>query len=306
MSQNDMSPAPKFVSPLSEELIADVARLERQAWRNWTLVVGVILLACVGMAWGLYPELREHVAEVWPWAGTDEALTAGLAITLLLSTAYLTAQQRSVISLRRKLSDATAAAHAGMQQHVERLYGLLTVSRSLATATDPRVVFDCITRTCLDVFEGEQVSLMLIDRAQGDLEVLSATGHENAAAVVGKRTPVGQGIAGWVAENRRPLLLGPNIDADQYEGFEPKSVSLAAAIVVPIIMRDELLGVLNVARRTEGVEYNEEDVQALMVFGENAGIAVRHAEQSSWMRDTIRRLDAALQEQDGEDGRKAA
>ena len=51
---------------------------------------------------------------------------------------------------------------------------------------------------------------------------------------------------------------------------------------------------LNVSSHDADTVYGDEDIQALMVFAENAGLCCRHAEQSEWMRETIRRLDAAL------------
>ena len=78
-------------------------------------------------------------------------------------------------------------------------------------------------------------------------------------------------------------------------------------MVVPIMVREELVGVLNVGNRNDKREYHDEDLQALMVFAENAGITCRHAEQTNWMRQTIQRLDTALRASEaGDQSRKAA
>ncbi len=67
-------------------------------------------------------------------------------------------------------------------------------------------------------------------------------------------------------------------------------------MVVPVSLRGELVGVLSVSSSEPGLIYSEEDLQALQVFAETAGICCRHAEQTDWMRQTIQRLDTALQE----------
>jgi GAF domain-containing protein len=67
-------------------------------------------------------------------------------------------------------------------------------------------------------------------------------------------------------------------------------------MVVPIILRDELFGVLSVSSRSRRVRFDYEDLETLLVFAETAGIVSRHAEQSMWMRATIQRLDSALYE----------
>jgi GAF domain-containing protein len=60
--------------------------------------------------------------------------------------------------------------------------------------------------------------------------------------------------------------------------------------VVPIMVRDELVGVLNISSRATETIYFEEDLRALEVFAENAGTCIRQAERSEWMRQTIERM----------------
>ncbi len=58
-------------------------------------------------------------------------------------------------------------------------------------------------------------------------------------------------------------------------------------MVVPILLRDELVGILNVRSRAPGIRYHYEDLQALQVFAENVGTIIRHSEHVDWMRKTI-------------------
>jgi GAF domain-containing protein len=67
-------------------------------------------------------------------------------------------------------------------------------------------------------------------------------------------------------------------------------MKLTAAMVVPIMVRDELVGVLNISSRAPDTTYVEEDLRALEVFAENAGTCIRQAERSEWMRQTIDRM----------------
>jgi len=279
--------------------LADAEALERLSWRNWTSVVGVILLNSMALALGAFPQIRERVGEFWPWAGTDEALIGGLVVVLLLFTIHLTRQQRQLVRLRSRLKGSMQETHREMQDHCDRLFALLNVTRTLATETDPEVIFEVITTACRETFACEQVSLMLLDRNTEELVVRAATGHENEEEVRSHRVPVGQGIAGWVALHRKPVILGRSVDPGMYPGFIPRNHDLSASMVVPITVRDELVGVLNVGSRGGDREYKEDDLRALLVFAENAGITCRHAEQTNWMRETIQRLDQELQSRDG-------
>ena len=293
------------VSPTLKSTLSEAEALEKLSWRNWTAMVAVILLTTIGLYTGVFPEIRDRVGTFWPWAGTDEALTGGLTLIMLLFTAYLTQQQRQVMALRKRLKKSYLEANEGMQMHCERLFALLNVTRTLATETDPEAIFECITTACRETFEAQRVSLMLLDRETEELAVRAATGHRKLEEVRQHRMKMGEGIAGWVAQHRQPLILGKSIDVTRYPGFKP-SGDIHAAMVVPILVRDELVGVLNVGGRKGEREYEEGDLQALMVFAENAGITCRHAEQTNWMRATIQRLDAELRQKEAKQNPRAA
>jgi GAF domain-containing protein len=93
-----------------------------------------------------------------------------------------------------------------------------------------------------------------------------------------------------VAKNKTSLILGRAGEPTEHPDLPLLSETLSAAIVVPILLREELVGVINVGSRAPGIEYNVDDLQALTVFAENAGACIRHAEQAEWMRNTIEKL----------------
>jgi GAF domain-containing protein len=143
---------------------------------------------------------------------------------------------------------------------------------------------------------------MLLDTAHKRLVVRAARGHEDVSKVLGSEKQIGEGIAGWVAKNKTSLILGRAGEPTEHPELPLLSEALSAAIVVPIILREELVGVINVGSRATGIEYNVDDLQALNVFAENAGACIRHAEQAEWMRKTI----DGLREQSRAGGRNNA
>jgi len=258
----------------------------------------VVITLGLGGALILRSNLR--LTTPWPWANTEYALVTGLSLTVLFFALYLTQQQRRLSRLRQELIQAQATAEVRNERSYARLEALLNVSRTMASATDTRAVFDAIAEGCLATFRSDRVSLMLLDRQGAKLEVRSAAGNDDLARVIGATLRVGQGVAGWVAENRQPVVLGGEVNPGDYVGFRPQTRAPQAAMVVPIELRDELIGVLNVSSHAPDTRYTDEDLQAIMVFAENAGICCRHAEQAEWMRQTIRRLDAALSKTSGD------
>src|SRR5262249_28664898 len=155
----------------------------------------------------------------------------------------------------------------------------LRVSRIMGFHSDLQNVFDSIMAACLEAFTCDQASLMLLDTTRKRLVVRAARGHEDVSKVLGSEKQIGEGIAGWVAQHKTSLILAGAGDPTDPPELPLRAGSLSAAIVVPIILREELVGVINVGSRAPGTEYNVDDLQALNVFAENAGACIRHAEQ---------------------------
>jgi transcriptional regulator with GAF, ATPase, and Fis domain len=214
----------------------------------------------------------------------------GLGGSILLLILQLTFQQIKVTRMRHKVQTIETEATETRQQNASRLHALLNVSRMMGSVTDPSSVFQAITSTCLEIFDCHQSSLMLLNNETNMLEMKAATGHINREKLYKVQQPVGKGIAGYVAERKEPVILGQNIEPGRYPGLQVQATKLTAAMVVPIMVRDELVGVLNISSRSTNTAYVEEDLRALEVFAENAGTCIRQAERAEWMRQTIDRM----------------
>ncbi len=121
-------------------------------------------------------------------------------------------------------------------------------------------------------------TLMLVDDKTGDLFFSVPTGPK-AESLVDIRLKRGQGIAGWVAEHERPLIVDdvesdprffPGID--QMSGFSTKSI-----LAVPLKAKSRIIGVLEVLNKEDDASFSEEDVLLLTIFSEQAAMAIENA-----------------------------
>ena len=283
-------------------VLPDHNGLRLRSWRNWLLLAVVSVITIAGLATAIPPLLSKRVITFWPWADTALVLLAGLSLTVFVFVIYLTRQQRGVLVMQSALQELQDKNNERTRRHYMRLFALLNVSRIIGSETDLDGVFSCITNICIETFSGNRSSLMLFDKEEGDLFVRSASGTDSDR-IIGRRQDLGEGIAGWAAQNRQALFLSRNVDLSKYPGLDVEDTTALAAIVVPIIVRDELVGVLNVSTKMPDVVYDDEDLRALQVFAENAGSCIRHTELIEWMRMTIERLRGTLHERNHPRGR---
>jgi transcriptional regulator with GAF, ATPase, and Fis domain len=279
--------APQGETMVSSHPTRKFRRRPGRSWGNWILLATCYVVTTSGLAVIVTTLLPGRMASPWPWVRTDYVLVAACVLLVVTLVTHLSIEQRHTQQMSVELQKMKDEIHNTSQK---RLCALLRVSRIMGLHSDLQNVFESIVAACLEGFACDQASLMLSDAARKRLVVCAARGHEDVSKVLGSEKEVGEGIAGWVAKNKTSLILGRAGEPTEHPDLPLLSEALSAAIVVPILLREELVGVINVGSRSPGIEYNVDDLQALTVFAENAGACIRHAEQAEWMRNTIEKL----------------
>jgi transcriptional regulator with GAF, ATPase, and Fis domain len=261
--------------------------VEKRLSGNWYLLVGVTVASTVGLAIAVAPGLSAQLGAVWPWPNTHVVLLGGLVASVVALAVYLTIQQRRFTEVRADVQHLETESVERERQNRARLKALFNISRMMGSVTNLEKVFKGIMDTCIELFDAQQASLMILNTETNELEVRAATGHLDIEGVRVARRKVGEGVSGWVAKKRKPLVLGPDTNVAQYPDLNANVSDMTAALVMPVLLRDELVGVLSIRSRVAGARYGEEDLQALRVLAENIGTVIRHSEHVEWMRKTV-------------------
>ena len=255
---------------------------------NWFVMVTVCAIGAIGLFYSL-PTLASNFDPLDLLQSAQGACLL-IAASSLIVVGGLVLQRRDLLRLWQQYEAAQREIAERAEKHAARVYALLNVSKMMVAQNDLVAVFKGVTDTCVDVFACHQASLMIFDKDSESLEVRAASGKFVPDGIIGTKQKLGVGIAGWVGLRREPLLILPGGKPVDYPNVEFKQKDLSAAMVVPIILRDELVGVINVSSRSKRTEFDNEDMRALQVFAENVGVAIHHTEQAEWMRATIRHL----------------
>lgn len=259
----------------------------RRSWGNWILLAATFIITTAGLGLIIATLLPNRLVSPWPWVRTDVTLVCGCLLLVATLILHLTREQRNLNRLNIEIQRVEAEVSDAWRR---RMYGLLNVSRIMGVHNKPEAVFECIAKTCLDAFSCDRASLMIYNEKTGMLVVRAAAGSGDIARVLGVEQPMGEGVAGWAALHKKALILGRERELKENPELKLTSPSLVAAMVVPIILREELVGVINVSSQLPEIAYHDDDLQALQVFAENAGACIRHTEQAEWMRQTIENL----------------
>ena len=122
-------------------------------------------------------------------------------------------------------------------------------------------------------FGVERCSLMLLDESRATLRIRAQRGIDDGLAAQ-VRVRIGQGIAGWVAHNRKPLLVRVKRDAGEVQHTNQDVYNSDSFISVPLVHNDRLTGVLNLSNKRGGEAFDELDLDRAVMSGAVLALAL--------------------------------
>jgi diguanylate cyclase (GGDEF)-like protein len=200
-------------------------------------------------------------------------LVAGMA-------AYVIEKERHLRRLAKLLVDERVLG-AALSNRLKELAMLYEAGKAMNSVLVIDDVLHLILWSAFELLEASSGSIMLLEEPDS-LVVVCQAGNSSAH---GARTKLGQGIAGKVAKEREPVLINGTVS-------ERRALKVDSAVCVPLLHREELLGVLNLNGAGDRV-YTEHDLRAVSMFAEHAAIAVANAR----LYESERALSARLSHQ---------
>lgn len=117
---------------------------------------------------------------------------------------------------------------------------------------------------------------------EGNELILRASKNPHAEVVDRLKLRVGQGITGWVAQHKEPVVVGKDAGGDpRFQSFnELPEDRFAAFLSVPVLCRDKLVGVINVQYRQPHT-YSQREVRMISTIGFLVGAEIEMARLES-------------------------
>lgn len=169
----------------------------------------------------------------------------------------------------------------------EHLEILARVSQSLLGAIDLDEQLALTLRMARGALGGDRGSIMLITETDR-LKIVHAEGLPSEA--LNETINLGEGIAGWVAENNEPVALHGDVNDPRFVGHDP---SIGSALSLPLEVDSKVLGVLNIVRK-EGARFTTTDLQLATALADLASVALEKSRLYSTLKEREERVSALL------------
>jgi len=172
----------------------------------------------------------------------------------------------------------------------EILKSIYEIGKLLTSTLESEKVLQLITEKVGELLSAKNWSLLFVDEEREELYFGIVVG-EGSEKLKGKRLKLSEGIAGWVATHKKPILI-PDVTKDsrffsgmdKITGFKTESI-----ICAPLISRGKILGVIELINKKIGDEFTEADLESLMHLADYIAIAIDNAKNFEKIQElTIR------------------
>ncbi|MCC6984972.1 MAG: GAF domain-containing protein [Anaerolineales bacterium] len=218
----------------------------------------------------LLPDTRAEAAI--PLRISDRILGA-LDVQSTLPYAFHEDNLRSLQILADQLAVAVENSElfAETQEHLSQHRLLHHITSSAASGTTLEEALDSAVNGLQVTLGGDRVMILLLDKEKKQLEVKASIGYSEDISRM--KFEVGAGVTGWAAAHRRALRLG---DVREDPRYIQISANTRSEMAIPLIYRNELLGVINV--ESEQVDaYSENDAEMLGTLGGSLAAVIANA-----------------------------
>ena len=189
-----------------------------------------------------------------------------------------------------------AMLYENVISRMREISAMYDVSRGLVSTLDPEEMLEDVLSALRQSAGYDNCAFLLLDPVTDDLVVRAAVGYMED--VRGLRIQVGrEGITGWVAENKQPLVVP---DVTQDSRYIQKDSQTRSEIAVPMMVGNRLIGVLD-AQSSQLDAFGERDLRILSAVAAQTAVAI---ENSRLYEETRRR--ATQLEATSEVGRRIA
>lgn len=209
--------------------------------------------------------------------GAFDYLTKPIESQELLDSVNSAIKRRKEELSQKQLLALWKEKNRQLKARISDLNALHRAAVVMASTIDLEQLLGTIIGLATKVIGARVGSIMLLNEAGKELRISNAIGID-PEVVKNTRLPLGESIAGYVAKHGEPLIV-KDVEKDRRfrrtnrQRYETKSL-----ISAPLLVKERLLGVINLNNKKRGGKFDERDLKLLVTFANQAAIAIDNAQ----------------------------
>lgn len=166
-----------------------------------------------------------------------------------------------------------------LEKQVDNLSKLVEINGIINSTLNINKLLSIIMEMIKDIMDTETSSLLLYDDDREELVFKVALGEAGDELKEKYRVKLGQGIAGWVALNRKSILVNDAYSDSRFDPMYDKNTGFMTKAILcsPLLFKGKLLGVIQAINPLGKNGFDDDDMNLFCVFSNQAALAVQNA-----------------------------
>ena len=228
-------------------------------------------------------ETEEVEADALTEVGGEVAQTDEAEVLLEQEPGVTSGEDEQVSALQEKIM--------GLEQRIGYLERIVKVSQILNSTLSLEPLLNIIVQSATELTDTEVCSIILVDKNTQELRFAEATGGVSDA-LKKVAVPLEGSIGGWVVRSNRPLLIRDAKNDPRWHGGvdETTDFETHSILGVPLRVRNQVIGVLEVVNKRSKEGFTQDDVQIAETLAAHAAIAIENARLMDELQQAYRDL----------------
>jgi sigma-B regulation protein RsbU (phosphoserine phosphatase) len=170
------------------------------------------------------------------------------------------------------------------EDRIRQLSALHSLGKVTASFFDLNSLLKAIVSTAAEVMNSSKCSITVINDATKELEIRTGLGLVNegttpADDIIEHITPKGGGLINdYVIKKGEPLLVTDIKNDNRFKNMVPsEEYSSSSFIVVPLKVKDDVIGTMSLTERKDHARYTREDLKLVTVLASQVAMAIENA-----------------------------
>ena len=229
---------------------------------------------------------------------------ANQAIVAIQNGRLFNETQRLAQELEQRVIERTAQ----LQQEQQNTEMLLRILTEVSSSLDLDRALNRTLALLNDAIGAEQGTIMLRGPDDNMLHYRAGYGYlsdKMSGERRGFKLKVGEGLAGWVVEKREAALIDDLLEDERWVTNSSSSREHRSAIVVPLLVAEDVIGVLMVFHRKVKF-FSAERLNMITAIAGQVSVAINNAHLYELIRDQAERLGSMLRREQEDASRSQA
>lgn len=246
-------------------LVPDVARNPYYVWMQGSLTRSELVVPIIvkGKTIGVLDLQSQHIDD---FAQTDMELMQTIA-----NQAGIAIENASLFERTQRLLKET-------EQRANELTIINSVQQAFASKLDVQSIYDLVGDKFREMFDAQVVMISTYDPESNAMEHRYAIEYGRRVYSPGTHPP--GGFRSKIIETRQPLLVNTNVSKEAERLGQPTlpgTITPKSWLGVPMLVSDQVTGILSVQNLEREYAFDESDVRLLQTFAASMSIALENA-----------------------------